>query len=100
MQLAYTAVTVAPLHKAANKANISSDGNVMTSMNPITKAIMQYQNMDGKEVIGIAAVGERVFMGLTYYYNEGLASGNRLWNTYMQFYHHTTRIKNRSNGNP
>jgi hypothetical protein len=26
--------------------------------------------MVGKKVIGIAAVGEKVFMGLTYYFNE------------------------------
>lgn len=100
MLIAYTPVTVDPLHKAANKVQTNEDENVMTSMNPITKAIMQYQNMDGKEVIGIAAVGERVFMGLTYYNNEGINSTDNLWHTYMKFFHHTTRIQNRANGNP
>jgi len=58
------------LRNIASQTPEGKSSGVMTSLNPMTKYIMQYQNMVGKEVIGIAAVGEKVFMGLSYYYNE------------------------------
>ena len=100
MYTAYTPIQVKSLHTAAAKFGNGQTQNIMTSMNPITRAIMQYQNMDGKEVIGIAAVGERVFMGLTYYFNEGLQHGDKLWQTYMKFNHTSHRIQNRHTGTP
>ena len=41
-------------------------------MNPATIFIMQVQNMVGKGVIGITAVGEKIFFNLTNYWNESL----------------------------
>jgi hypothetical protein len=35
--------------------------------------------MDGKNVISISAIGEKIFMGLSYYYNEGILSGDKDW---------------------
>ena len=35
--------------------------------------------MVGKKVIGIAAVGEKVFFNLSYYFNEGVRSGDEKW---------------------
>ena len=68
--LAYSFVTMRDLRNIASQTPEGKSSGVMTSLNPMTKYIMQYQNMVGKEVIGIAAVGEKVFMGLSYYYNE------------------------------
>lgn len=68
--LAYSFVTMKDLRNIASQTPEGKSSGIMTSLNPMTKYIMQYQNMVGKEVIGIAAVGEKVFMGLSYYYNE------------------------------
>ena len=54
--------------------------------------------MVGKKVIGIAAVAEKVFFNLSYYYNEGVRSGNEDWIRNMQFSRTFNRIQNRYNG--
>lgn len=68
-------------------------------MNPLTKYNMQVQNMVGKKVIGIAAVGEKVFFNLSYYFNEGVRSGDEKWQNNMQFAKTFNRIQNRYNFN-
>lgn len=35
--------------------------------------------MVGKGVIGITAVGEKVFFNVSHYWNEGIRSGNETW---------------------
>lgn len=54
-------------------------------MSPSAKWVMQMQNMDGKQVIGIAAVGEKVFFANCYYFNEGIRSGDSKWMNNMFF---------------
>jgi len=61
-------------------------------MNPATKFIMQKQNMDGKAVIGISAVGEKVFMYLSYYKNEAIRTNDDKWTERVRFTSTTTRI--------
>lgn len=100
VSLAYSPITMDDLQSYAEnspKGNLVSE---LTSMNPITKMIMQNQNMAGKTVIGIAAVGEKVYMSLTYYHNEGLLSHNSTYQRRMQFWNTTTRIQDRSIGQP
>jgi hypothetical protein len=41
--------------------------------------------MAGKTVIGIAAVGEKVFFNLTHYYNEGIRSKDEKYLRNLQF---------------
>jgi hypothetical protein len=48
--------------------------------------------MVGKKVIGIAAVGEKVFFNLSYYYNEGVRSGNDRWINNLLSCHEFNRI--------
>jgi len=57
----------------------------MSLMNPATIFNMQVQNMVGKKVIGIAAVGEKVFFNLSYYWNEGLKSYNKEYLNNLRF---------------
>lgn len=83
--MAYDPVTADPLKALASGTTKAKSSDQMTSMNPLTKMIMQYQNMDGKQVIGIAAIGEKVFMGLSYYFNEGLVSDDVDYHRYMKF---------------
>jgi len=56
--------------------------------------------MDGKAVIGISAVGEKVFMYLTYYMNEAIRSNDDKWAERVRFISTTTRIQNRSKQSP
>lgn len=99
--LAQSSITTQKLRDIADRADqrrlISS--KKLTGMNPATKAIMQTQNMVGKEVIGIAAVGEKVFMGLSYYFNEKIRQyGVDL--KLLQFYQRYNRIQGRASGVP
>lgn len=71
----------------------------MSQMNPLTKLSMQAQNMVGKKVIGIAAVAEKVFYNLSYYYNEGLKNGDEKWLQNMKFNKTFNRIKGRHSNN-
>ena len=45
-------------------------------LNPLTKYVMQYQNLVGKNVISIAANGEKVWFSAYYYWHKVLESGN------------------------
>lgn len=101
MVLSYSPITISQLREQAN--NSSSKGQLMyklTGMNPATKFILQKQNMDGKDVIGISAVGEKIFMGLSYYWNEGIRSKDLSYRRRMKFNSTTTRIHNRSKNAP
>ena len=66
---AYSPITMDELKQDPRTAKI------MSLMNPMTKYVMQTENMIGKDVIGISAVGEKVFFTLTYYWNEQLRKG-------------------------
>ena len=46
-------------------------------LNPLTKYVMQYQNLVGKNVISIAANGEKVWFSAYYYWHKVLESGNQ-----------------------
>lgn len=100
MSLAYSPITMQDLQDLAAKSPKGELVQGLTSMNPAAMYIMQKQNMDGKKVIGISAIGEKIFMGLSYYYNEGMQSGDTTWQKRMSFFNRTTRIQNRYNGNP
>lgn len=100
MNLAYSPVEMQDLREGADN---SEKGNMianMSYMNPLTKYQMQVQNMVGKKVIGIAAVGEKVFFTLSYYFNEGLRSEDETWIKRMQFNKKFSRIQGRSTGIP
>lgn len=91
MDSAYSPIEMGHIRPKDNSAKI------MSLMNPATKFIMQVQNMVGKNVIGIAAVGEKIFFNLTYYWNEQLRTGQDL--NYLVFSHDYSRIEGRAAAN-
>lgn len=97
MNLAYSPITMSDLQDLAADSPKGAMTASMTLMNPLTKYIMQVQNMVGKKVIGIAAVAEKIFFNLSYYYNEGVRSNNEDWIRNMQFSRSFNRIQNRYN---
>lgn len=97
MNLAYSPITMSDLQDLAADSPKGAMTAEMSLMNPLTKYIMQVQNMVGKKVIGIAAVAEKIFFNLSYYYNEGVRSGNEDWIRNMQFSRTFNRVQNRYN---
>lgn len=70
----------------------------MSMYNPTTKYLMQIQNMTGKNVIGISAVGQKVFFNLQYYFNEAVASKSLDRLRYIGFHSWFNGIEGRSKG--
>lgn len=97
MVMAYQPITMDDLGKLAEESEKGAMTAHMSLINPLTKYIMQVQNMVGKKVIGITAVGEKVFFNLSYYYNEGVRNGDETWQRNMKFYKKFNRIQNRYN---
>ena len=103
MESAYSPISMRDLQSLAENSEKGVLIASMSLMNPLTKYLMQVQNMVGKKVIGIAAVGEKVFFNLSYYYNEGVRSGNDRWINNLLSCHEFNRIQgryafNRGNG--
>lgn len=98
MDQAYSPIEMGHIRKASESSPKGELTTNMTLTNPATKYIMQIQNMVGKNVIGIAAVGEKVFFTTSYYWNEGLRNGNQEWLRNMHFEQTFNRIQGRSQG--
>lgn len=71
-----------------------TDAMVLNQLNPLMKYVMQSQNMVGKKVIGIMAVGEKVNYNLNFYFNEKLRLGDT---KYVDFEKTYSRIQGRYN---
>lgn len=71
----YTAITMRNLSDAAAKSPKGKQAAALNMLNPLTKYIMQYQNIVGKNVIGIAANGEKVWFNTYYYWTKLLKEG-------------------------
>ena len=69
-------------------------------LNPLTKYIMQYQNLVGKNVIAIAANGEKVWFNAYYYWTKILQSGNEEDIQRLKFKQTFKRIAGRAKGTP
>lgn len=95
MDLAYSPIAMGDLQKLASESEKGALVASMSLMNPLTKYLMQVQNMVGKKVIGIAAVGEKVFFNLSYYFNEGIRSNDDRWIRNLQFSRTFNRIQGR-----
>ena len=85
MNQAYSPIEMGDPQRAAKESASGQEANKITMASPSAKWVMQMQNMDGKQVIGIAAVGEKVFFANCYYFNEGVRSGNQEWLDNMFF---------------
>lgn len=82
---AYTPINMDAPKSAASKSRLGQEASRITFTTPSSKYLMTSQNMDGKSVIGIAAVGAKIFFGTSFYFNEGLRSGDPAWLNNMFF---------------
>lgn len=99
MDSAYSPIKMSGIRKASENSPKGELAGNMTLMNPLTKYLMQVSNMVGKGVIGITAVGEKVFFNNSYYWNEGIRSSDYKWHRNMQFSQTFNRIQGRSSNN-
>ena len=89
----YTAITMKTLQKAAKDSPKGEQAATLNMLNPLTKYVMQYQNLVGKNVISIAANGEKVWFNAYYYWSKLLKEGRP---AYLQFQTTLSRVKGRA----
>lgn len=96
MDQAYSPIEMETVRDASKGSPKGNKSDRMTLLNPLTKFLMQEQNMVGKGVIGITAVGEKVFFNVSHYWNEGIRSKDERWIKNLQFSQTFDRIQGRS----
>lgn len=89
---AYTAISMGLMREAAEQSPKGEQASKLNMLNPLTKYIMQFQNLVGKNVIGIAANGEKIWFNLYYYWTKKLKNGDV---SYLKFYQRFNRIQGR-----
>lgn len=97
---AYTAIAMDIMRKAADNSPKGNQAATLNMLNPMTKYIMQYQNLVGKNVISVAANGEKVWFNTFYYWTKVLKSGNQEAINKLKFQHTYKRINGRAKGTP
>lgn len=97
---AYTAIAMGIMRKAADNSPKGNQAATLNMLNPMTKYIMQYQNLVGKNVISVAANGEKVWFNTFYYWTKVLKSGNQEAINKLKFQHTYKRINERAKGTP
>lgn len=93
---AYSPITMRDLQAEADKSPKGAKTKQLNMVNPLTKYIMQNQNLVGKNVIGIAANGEKDWFNLTYYYHNILRTGNNKDLFFLKMNHSYSRISGRA----
>ncbi len=96
MDQAYSPIEMETVRDASKGSPKGNKSDRITLLNPLTKFLMQEQNMVGKGVIGITAVGEKVFFNVSHYWNEGIRNGDERWIKNLQFSQTFNRIQGRS----
>ena len=96
---AYSPIEMEAFRAASEKSPKGEQASKMTLLNPSTKLLMQYQNITGKNVIGIAANGEKASFMWHYYINDVLRNPTPEKVKYSQFSFVTTRLQGRNSGN-
>lgn len=97
---AYQPIDMGYAHEAADLSPKQRESTDYTLNNPMTKMLMQYQNIVGKDVIGICANGEKAAFMWHYYLNEVYRSEDENKLNFADFEFTTSRIKSRSIGTP
>lgn len=97
---AYTAIAMDIMRKAADNSPKGNQAATLNMLNPMTKYIMQYQNLVGKDVISVAANGEKVWFNTFYYWTKVLKSGDQEAINKLKFQHTYKRINGRAKGTP
>ena len=99
MTRAYSPIEMEDFRAASKYSPKQKAASEMTLLNPTTKYLMQYSNMTGKNVIGIAANGEKSSFMWHYYLNDLIRHGNAEKRKYGHFQFTTSRIIGRAKGN-
>ena len=99
MTRAYSPIEMEDFRAASGYSPKQKAASEMTLLNPATKYLMQYSNMTGKNVIGIAANGEKSSFMWHYYLNDLIRHGNAEKRKYGHFQFTTNRIIGRAKGN-
>lgn len=99
MTRAYSPIEMEDFRAASGYSPKQKAASEMTLLNPATKYLMQYSNMTGKNVIGIAANGEKSSFMWHYYLNDLIRHGNAEKRKYGHFQFTTSRIIGRAKGN-
>lgn len=99
MTRAYSPIEMEDFRAASGYSPKQKAASEMTLLNPATKYLMQYSNMTGKNVIGIAANGEKSSFMWHYYLNDLIRHGNAKKRKYGHFQFTTSRIIGRAKGN-
>lgn len=93
---AYSPITMRDLQEEADKSPKGAKTKQLNMLNPLTKYIMQNQNLVGKNVIGIAANGEKDWFNLTYYYHNILRNGDPKDQFFLKMSHSYSRLSGRA----
>lgn len=97
---AYSPIEMEDFRAASNNSPKGEQSSKMTLLNPTTKLLMQIQNITGKNVIGIAANGEKGSFMWHYYINDVLRNPTPDKLSYVKFEFNTNRIQGRAKGDP
>lgn len=92
---AYTAIAMNLMRRAAENSPKGEQAAYLSMLNPLTKYIMQYQNLVGKGVIGITANGEKFWFNAYYYWTQALKNGSEQDLKYLQFKTTLSRVQGR-----
>lgn len=97
---AYSPIEMEDFRAASSNSPKGEQSSKMTLLNPTTKLLMQIQNITGKNVIGIAANGEKGSFMWHYYINDVLRNPSEDKLNYIKFEFNTSRIQGRAKGDP
>lgn len=95
---AYTAVTIADLRATSQTTPKGKQEFALNMLNPLTKYVMQYANMTGKNVVGITANGVKFWFAASFYATKVLLSGDQEKINHLKFQRTLTRVKGRAKG--
>lgn len=100
MMAAYSPIEMDDMHEASIGTPKEKEASQLTMMNPAMIAIMQRQNMVGKNVVGIAANGQKANLNWNYYINDVIRNGSEKDLSRATFSFKSNRIMGRYNGIP
>ena len=96
MTRAYSPIEMEVFKNASKYSDKGNESAQLTLLNPACKMTMQYQNMVGKNVIGIAANGEKGSFMWHYYLNDIIRHGTDEQIKKAQFNFTTNRVVGRA----
>lgn len=99
MSAAYSPIEMDDMHDAAIGTPKEKEASQLTMLNPAMIAIMQRQNMVGKNVVGIAANGQKANLNWNYYINDVIRHGSEKDISRARFSFKSSRISGRYSGN-